>query len=180
MPARVAAILAVQTATPLSADIAWQAARIAPGSLMVMGDERGEGLSHVARGRTAGAFRFDTYEGKGDAPVYAGSYNTNDRGEEVRSVSADGGIMRYEPHRCARTLGACSYVIVRSDGCRETRKRVTRETAPGLAWKDWGLDGLVATGAPELDRFGAAKTGWRKGHAGGAKTRSRRLMPALR
>ena len=180
MRARVAAILAVLNATPLSADIGWQTARMAPGSLMLMEDERGEGLSHAARGRTAGFFRFDTYEGKGDAPVYAGSYGTNDRGEGVRSVSADGGITRCESHRCARPLGASSHVIARSDGFRETRKRATRETAPGSAWKEWGLGGLVATGAPEPDRFGAARTGWRKDHAGGATTRSLSLMPALR
>ena len=34
MRARVAAILAVLNATPLSADIGWQTARMAPGSLL--------------------------------------------------------------------------------------------------------------------------------------------------
>ena len=180
MRALVTALVATLSATPLFADIAWRTERMAPGSLMVMEDGRGEVISHVARGVQQGSFRFDTYDGKGNVPVYIGSYYTNDRGEVVRSISADGKVTRFDPHRCARTVGACSYVIIHSDGFRETRKRVTQEIALGLAWKEWGLDGLVATGALELDELGAAKTGWRKDHQSGQKTRSRRLMMALR
>ncbi|MCR8548800.1 hypothetical protein M4578_13260 [Salipiger sp. P9] len=180
MRAQILALLAGLTATPLPAEIAWQTARMAPGSLMVMEEEGGRFLSHVARGRDAGLFRFDTYEGKGETLVYVGSYFTNDRGETVRGVSAEGQVTRYVPYRCARTLGMCSYVIVHSDGFRESRERVTQETALGLAWKEWGLDGLVATGALELDRFGVARKGWRKDHRSGKKTRSRRILIALR
>ena len=103
MRAFVLSIAVVLAATPLSGDIAWQTGRMAPGSVMVMAEQGGPVLSHVAQGRDGGLFRFDTYEGKGTAPVYHGSYYTNDRGEVVRSVTAEGQVTEYEPHRCART-----------------------------------------------------------------------------
>ncbi|KAA8614120.1 hypothetical protein [Salipiger aestuarii] len=164
---------------PLHADIAWKTARMAPGSLMVMEDGHGAYQSHVARGQTNELFQFETYESKGNTPVFLGSYYTNDRGEVVRDVTADGRITRYEPHRCARTMGRCAYVIVHFNGFREARQRVTRETALGLAWKEWGLGGLVSTGALELDQLGAAMKGWARDHLSGEKTQSRRILMAL-
>ncbi|WP_303435993.1 hypothetical protein [Salipiger sp. 1_MG-2023] len=172
------AILTLASA-PLHADIAFQAARMTPGSLMVIEDGHGAFQSHVARGQQDGLFRFDTYESKGKRPVFLGSYYTNDRGEVVREVTAEGLITRFEPYRCARTMGRCAYVIIHSDGFREIRQRVTRETALGLAWKEWGLDGLVSTGALELDQLGAAMKGWARDHQSGVKTRSRRILLAL-
>ncbi|EAU46427.1 MULTISPECIES: hypothetical protein [Salipiger] len=180
MRAFVLSIAVVLAATPLSGDIAWQTGRMAPGSVMVMAEQGGPVLSHVAQGRDGGLFRFDTYEGKGTAPVYHGSYYTNDRGEVVRSVTAEGQVTEYEPHRCARTLGTCSFVILHSDGFRETRRRVTRETVLGLAWTEWGLDGLVSSGALELDGLGVARTGWQRDHRSGRSTLSRRILMTLR
>ena len=180
MRALVLAVLAALFSSQASADISWQTVRMAPGSLMVMEDERGAVTSHVARGQAGGLFRFDTYEGRGQRAVFVGSYYTNDRGEVVRSLSVDGGLTRYEPHRCARTVGVCDYVIVHPDGFRESRKRVSRETALGVAWKEWGLDGLVATGGIELDKIGAARKSWRRDHQSGRQTRSKRIMMAVR
>ncbi|EPX82799.1 hypothetical protein [Salipiger mucosus] len=178
---RVAVLLAaLAVAGAARADIAWQTMRMAPGSLMVIEDEDGGVVSHVARGREGGLFRFDTYEGREARVVFAGSYYTTQRGEVVREVSAGGAVTRFEPFRCARTAGVCDYVILHPEGFRELRRRVTLETPGGLAWKEWGLDGRIATGALELDRIGAALSGWRRDHRSGRRIRSRRILMALR
>ena len=59
MRAFVLSIAVVLAATPLSGDIAWQTGRMAPGSVMVMAEQGGPVLSHVAQGRDGGRVRFD-------------------------------------------------------------------------------------------------------------------------
>lgn len=173
-------LAALSVSQASAADISWKTEFMAPGSLMVMEDEAGGVISHVARGLEDDLYRFDTYEGQSDRAVFVGAYFTNDRGEVIRSLSADGEMTRFEPYRCARTLGMCSYVIVHSDGFRENRRRLTQETRMGIAWKEWGLDGLVASGAQELDKIGATKTGWSLDHISGTRTHSRRILMAVR
>ncbi len=167
------------SASHAAADISWQADRMAPGSIMVMEDSQGR-LTHVKRGTEAGQHVFDLFDGEGRAARYVGSYTVNGRGDVTSTVAADGAVTRFTPHRCSRTPGKCQFTITHADGFVEPRTRVTRPTASGLAWQEYGLDGLIAEGALELDRIGAAKKGWKKDRRGKGKTRTRRVMIALR
>ncbi|MCT4370308.1 hypothetical protein CLG85_008220 [Yangia mangrovi] len=174
------ALLAALSAAPLHADIAMETARLAPGTLLVMQDEQGHVVSHLARGEVEGLYRFDLYDGAtGDAP-YAGRYYTDARGEVLLSVTAQGNVTRFEPYSCARTLGECAYDIIHADGMRETRLRETRETDGGLTWTEWGHEGPVATGGTTLDDIGAPRESWRRDLRSGDRSRVLRISLALK
>ncbi|MCA0997570.1 hypothetical protein [Alloyangia pacifica] len=174
------ALLAAVCASPLHADVEMETARFAPGSLLVMEDQEGRVVSHLARGEVQGLFRFDIFDGaSGDAP-YAGRYYTDRRGEVLLSVAANGAVTRFEPDSCARTLGECEYEIVHADGRREMRIRETRRTSTGLAWAEWGNDGLIATGGTDLDDIGAPRESWQQNALNGDSSRVHRVSLALR
>lgn len=168
------------TSQTAQADIAWQADRIAPGSVLVLESDNGAVFTHMKRGTERGQIRFDTFAGDSVAGVYVGSYLTTPQGEITRTIGVDGEVTRYEPHRCMRTLGECRYTIVHADGSREGRVRVTQKTAQGLAWREFARGGLVQTGAQALDEMGSTKGGWRENAQTGQRVETRRIMAAYR
>ncbi|WP_353473607.1 hypothetical protein PVT71_06085 [Salipiger sp. H15] len=173
------AILAALSSAPLHADIAMETARFSPGSLLVMEDDQGHVVSHLARGEVQGLYRFDLYDGATGDALYAGRYYTDARGEVLLSVSAQGDVTRFEPFSCTRTLGECEYEIVHADGSRELRIRETSKTDAGLSWKEWGLGGLLATGGTRLDEIGAPRESWRHDLQNGDRSRVHRVSLAL-
>lgn len=175
----ITATLAALLSPPLHADIAMETARFAPGSLLVMQDEDGNVVSHLARGEIQGIYRFDLYDGATDDALYAGRYYTDARGEVLLSVTAQGAVTRFEPFSCARTLGECAYEIVHSDGRREPRVRETLQTELGLSWTEWGREGPIATGGTTLDEIGAPNESWRRDLRSGDRSRVHRLSLAL-
>ena len=174
------AVLASLAAAPVHADIAMETARLAPGSLLVMQDDQGHVVSHLARGEVEGLYRFDLFDGATGDALYAGRYYTDTRGEVLLSVTAQGNVTRFEPYSCARTLGACEYDIVHVDGLRETRQRETRETEGGLAWAEWDRKGPVAIGGTTLDDLGAPRESWRRDLRSGDRSRVSRISLALK
>ncbi|MDU8910729.1 hypothetical protein [Aestuariicoccus sp. MJ-SS9] len=179
MRALLLAALTTLIATASTADIAWKADRIAPGSVMVL-DSDGDVFTHVRRASDTGLFRFDAYAGHGKAADYVGSYLTNARGEIVRQIDADGKVTSYAPHRCQRSVGKCSYTITHADGFQEARTRVTRDTGGVLEYREYGLDGLIGSGRLTLDAMGTTLSGWRKDHQTGQTTRIRQIAAAYR
>ncbi|MBE9637557.1 hypothetical protein [Salipiger mangrovisoli] len=173
------ALLAAFAAAPLHADIAMETARFAPGSLLVMQDDQGHVVSHLARGEVQGLFRFDLYDGATGDALYAGRYYTDARGEVLLSVTAQGSVTRFEPYSCTRTLGECEYEIIHADGRRELRLRETLQTETGLAWKEWTREGLIATGGTNLDEIGAPRESWRRDLRSGDRSRLHRISLAL-
>ncbi|MDA7423509.1 hypothetical protein [Thalassococcus lentus] len=167
------------SASVAAADISWKADRMAAGSVMVMKDSAGA-ITHVKRGQSGDLHVFDTFNGQGRNAAYIGSYHTNARGEVTALIAADGAVTRFAPHRCTRTVGKCSYTVIHSDGFQEQRTRITEETRNGLRYQEFGLDGLIAEGALELDEIGAAKSGWKKQRGQGRKVRSKRVLIALK
>ena len=174
----VALVLAFQTSLA-AADIALRADRMAPGSMMIMQDSQGL-VTHVKRGVEAGQHVFDTFAGKGASAVYIGSYTTNDRGDVTAMIASDGAVTRFAPHRCNRTPGRCDFTITHVDGFKEPRTRVTEATANGLRYQEYGLNGLVAEGALDLDGNGLARKGWKKEKSDSRKTRTKRVLIALK
>lgn len=167
------------SASVAAADISWRADRMAPGSVMVMKDSAGE-ITHVKRGMERGEHLFDTFAGRGANAAYIGSYRVNERGEVTATIAADGAVTTYSPHRCTRTLGKCQFTVTHADGFVEPRSRVTRPTRTGFEYQEFGLDGLIAEGGLELDQIGAAKKGWSKQRGQGRKTRTKRVLIALK
>ncbi len=174
------AVLAALPCAPLHADIAMETAQLAPGSLLVMQDDQGHVVSHLARGEVEGLYRFDLYDGATGDALYAGRYYTDARGEVLLSVSAQGNVTRFEPYSCARTLGECEYEIIHADGSRELRLRETRQTDTGLAWKEWGREGIIATGGTTLDEIGAPRESWHRDLRSGDRARVHRISLALK
>lgn len=173
------AALTTLIATASTADIAWKADRIAPGSVMVL-DSDGDVFTHVRRAKEAELIRFDAYAGTGKTADYVGSYLTNDRGEVVRQIDADGKVTSYAPHRCQRSVGECSFTVTHDDGFQEPRKRVTVDRGGMLEYHEYGLDGLMASGRMTLDKMGTTLSGWSKDHQTGQTTRIRQIAAAYR
>ena len=167
------------SASFVSADVTWRAGDMDNGTVMVMQDNRGTHVTHVKRGSVETGFLFDVYGGKGAGPRL-GSYVVNARGDVLKTIAADGAVTTYAPHRCNRTMGTCSYTMTHADGFVEKRTRVTEETAQGLRYREYGLDGLMTEGGLELDAMGAAKGSWRKDRREKRKVRTKRIMIALR
>ncbi len=167
------------SASAAAADISWHADRMAPGSVMVMKDDAGA-VTHVKRGTERGQHVFDTFAGQGRGATFTGSYTVNAQGNVTTTIAPDGAVTRYRPHRCNRTPGRCAYVMIHADGFKEPRTRVTSATRSGLTYEEYGLDGLMAQGALELDRLGAAKSGWMKRAQDRRKLRTTRVMIALK
>lgn len=167
------------SASVAAADIGLKADRMAAGSVMVMKDSAGA-ITHVKRGQSGDLHVFDTFDGQGRNAAFIGSYHTNARGEITAMIAADGAVTRFAPHRCTRTVGKCSFTIIHADGFQEQRSRVTQETRNGLRYQEFGLDGLIAEGALELDHMGVVKNGWKKKRGQGRKVRSKRVLIALK
>ena len=168
------------TANTVHADIAWQVDRFGPGSVMVMKDRSGA-MTHVARGTEGNLHVFDVYDGTGGSADFVGRYKTTARGDVVETVAFDGAVTRFVPNRCNRTEGTCRFTMIHPDGFAEPRTRVTRATRAGLRYQEFGLDGLMAEGALELDGNGAAKAGWTTDAPNEErKLRVRRVLVALK
>lgn len=172
-------LLVAFAASHASADITWNAGRMGPGSMLVMQDAEGA-VTHVKRGTQNGLHVFDTYAGTDRTARYIGSYTVTGRGEVTATIAADGAVTSYAPHRCTRTLGTCRFVVTHPDGFVEPRTRVTEATATGLRYREYGLDGLIAEGALDLDGMGVAKKGWRKDGKDKRKVRTKRVRIALK
>jgi len=167
------------SATGSVADIAWKVDRFVAGSTMVMKGRSGA-LTHVKRSAQNGVHVFDVHAGTTPQGAFIGRYVTNNRGEVVQTVSADGAVTRFVPHRCSRTVGTCQFTMIHPDGYREVRSRVTEATRGGLRYQEFGLDGLMSEGALRLDANGASTGGWTRNNSGGqAKTRTRRMSIAM-
>lgn len=179
MRAQIAALALIFMAPMAQADIAWKVDRFGTGSTMVMADRAGD-LTHVKRGTEGALHVFDVYAGQGRHGGFAGSYKTNAQGDVVEATAFDGAVTRFVPHRCNRTVGECHFTMVHPDGFKENRVRVTQETKGGLQYREYGLDGLIAEGALQLDANGASKGGWqRKKNADEKKQKHRRVLLAM-
>lgn len=154
----VTALALVFMASFANAEISWQVGRFGPGTELVM-KNRAETFTHIKRGAQSGVHTFDVF---GAGQDYLGSYQTNDRGDILRSMAFDGAITQFVPSRCNRTVGECRFTVIHPDGFQEPRTRVTVETRDGLHYREYGLDGLMAEGELDLDKDGTPEGGWIK------------------
>lgn len=168
------------TATAKGSDIAWKIDRMAPGSTLVLRNDDGTVYTHMRRNAQEGEVQFDTFAGSGPAAAYIGSYFTNERGEVKRTISVDGEMTTFTPHKCMRTVGECRYTITHADGSRENRVRITEVTRRGLKFKEYGVHGLMRSGAQTLDRMGSNTAGWVKDHFTGQETKVKLVRAAYR
>lgn len=85
---------------------------------------------------------------------------TNSKGEMIQSVTSQGAVTRWVPHRCNRSLGRCAYVRIRPDGTRDHRYRMTKAISGGFEYSVFERDGRPALqGIALLDQMGWTKTG---------------------
>lgn len=182
-PICLAAALVAATATAsfaVTKDIAWKTDRMAPGSSLVLRNDDGTVFTHLRRHADDGEVRFDTFAGNGPRAQFIGTYFTNDRGEVTRTLSKDGELTLFTPHRCMRTVGECRYTITHSDGVKENRVRITQATSKGLKFKEYGRHGLMHSGEQTLDRMGSNMAGWVTDHFTGRTTRVKLVRAAYR
>lgn len=172
------ALAMIFTANFATADITWKVDRLSTGAVMVMQGDQGT-LTHVKRGDAQGLHVFEVFDGNGPTATFIGSYSVNERGEVIQTVAVDGAVTRFAPHRCSRTVGTCRFVMTHADGFVEPRTRVTEQTKHGLAYKEYGLNGLIAEGALKLDTMGGAISSWKRTAGEAWKVKSKRVALAM-
>lgn len=170
-----AAFLATLSLAPAQADISWKTDEIAPGSALVLKNSDGRVFTHVRRASKGSLIRFDAFAGRSERGAYVGSYLTNARGEILRTIAADGSETDYEPHKCNRSRGRCTYIIQTPDGVKIMRTRITEATPEGLKFQEYEAGKLVASGVVKLDRFGSSAGGWTVDHTTGQRLDTTRL-----
>jgi len=121
----------------MAQDISKKMSLIAPGSAVVMLLSDGEEITQRFLGvqpfpwDNKRYYVYETFNGQGDQEPNHIVF-TDKNGNAFYKMNSYGGVTKYEPHNCARTIGACSYTrfLPDSDGVRF--RRDTKVVAGGF------------------------------------------------